>query len=210
MPPLPLDPETPRWISCPECEAPCRDRELPPRGALRCRRCGMVVRKQSETQSLQPAWALATAGLMLIVLANVTPILTFDVAGNTQSNLIVTGIFGLFGQGYWPVAVLVAFAGIVGPALHLGAMWYVLAACCLRQPWPGLHQVDRLAERMETWNLVPVYAVATVVAVVKLDMLGTVTWQVGALWVVILSVCSLAAMQLFDRDLVNKRLEELA
>jgi len=177
---------------------------------LRCRRCGVLVRKQSETQSLQPAWALTSAGLLLIVLANVTPILTFDVAGNTQSNLIVTGIFGLFRQGYWPVALLVAFAGIVGPALHLGSMWYVLAACCLRQSWPGLRQADHLAERMESWNLVPVYAVATVVAVVKLDMLGTVSWQVGALWVVILSLCSLFAMQLFDRDLVNKRLEALA
>ena len=210
MPLTPIAPEPVRWISCPECEAPCRDRELPPRSALRCRRCGMLVRKQSETRSLQPAWALTTAGLLLLVLANGNPILTFDVAGNTQSNLIATGVFGLFGQGYWPVAVLVAFAAILGPALHLGAMWYVLAAWCLRRRWPGLRRVDRLAGRLESWNLVPVYAVATVVAVVKLDMLGTVAWQAGALWLVLLSLCSLAATQFFDRDLVNNRLGDLA
>jgi hypothetical protein len=45
---------------------------------------------------------------------------------------------------------------------------------------------------------------------VKLDMLGTVAWQPGALWVVALSLCSLLTMQFFDRDLVETRLEELA
>lgn len=202
--------ENPKWISCPECGASCRDRALPVKGALRCTRCGVVVRRRSGSESLQPAWALATAGLLLVVLANVKPVLTFDVAGNTQSNLIVTGVFGLFDQGYWPVACLVFFAGIAGPALHLAAAWYVLAACCLSQRWPALPRAMKFTEVMESWNLVPVYAVATVVAVVKLDMLGTVAWQQGALWVVLLSLCSLLTAQFFDRTLVENRLEELA
>jgi len=146
---------------------------------------------------------------MLVVLANVNPILTFDVVGNTQSNLIVTGVFGLSDQGYWPVAALVFFAGIAGPALHLAAVWYVSAACCHGRRWPALRRAAKLAEVMESWNLVPVYAVATVVAVVKLDMLGTVAWQQGALWVLALSLCSLLAVQFFDRNVVEKRLEEL-
>ncbi len=178
--------------------------------ALHCRRCGVVVRKRTGTKSLQPAWAMASTGLMLIVLANANPILTFDVAGNKQSNLIISGVFNLFGQGYWPVAILVFFAGIAGPALHLAAVWYVAAACCLGQRWPGLRRVTKLAGVMESWDLVPVYAVATVVAVVKLDMLGTVAWQAGAGWVLSLSLCSLLAAQFFDRGLVERRLEDLA
>jgi len=182
---------------------------MPPKSALVCQRCGVVVRRQTGERSLQPSWALATTGLFLIVLANVNPILTFDVAGNTQSNLIISGVLDLFGQGYWPVAALVFFAGIAGPALHLASVWYVAAACCLSLRWPGLHRAAKLAEVMESWNLVPVYAVATVVAVVKLDMLGTVAWQTGAFWVLALSLCSLLAVQSFDRGLVEKRLEEL-
>ncbi len=199
-----------KWITCPECEAACLDRELPPRSALQCGRCGVFVRRASGMRSLQPAWAMATAGLILLVLANVNPILTFDVAGNTQSNLIATGIIGLFVQGYWPVATLVFFAGIAGPALHLAAAWYVLAACCLARRWPGLRRAMKIAEVMESWNLVPVYAVATVVAVVKLDMLGVVAWQRGALWVVALSLASLLTVQFFNPVIVEKRLEEIA
>ncbi|MGH8045921.1 MAG: paraquat-inducible protein A [Chthoniobacterales bacterium] len=200
----------PVWISCPECEASCRDRELPAKAALRCGRCGIFVRKQTGEHSLQAAWAMSAAGLLLVVLANMNVILTFDVAGNTQSNLIVTGVYGLLDQGYWPVAALVFFAGIAGPSLHLAAVCYVSSACCLGARWPWLRRVARMAEIMESWNLVPVYAVATVVAVVKLDMLGAVAWQQGALWVLALSICSLFAVQFFNRDAVEKRLEELA
>jgi paraquat-inducible protein A len=198
------------WVECPECGAACRDRELPPDAALRCTRCGVFVRKATGSKSLQGAWAMALAGLLLVLLANVNPILTFDVAGNKQSNHVATGVLDLFDQGYWPVAALVLFAGIAGPALHLAAVGYVASACCLNVSWPALHGVAKMAELMEQWNLVRVYAVATVVSVVKLDMLGAVEWQAGALWVLALSVCSLFAMQFFHRDLVEKRLEELA
>ncbi len=198
------------WIACAECTALCRDQPLPPKAVLRCVRCGETVRRAPSDLSLQTSWAFATTGLLLVLLANVNPILTFDVAGNTQSNLIVTGVYGLYDQGYWPVAALVFFAGIAGPALHLAAVWYVLAACCLHLKLPFLTRAAKVAEVLETWNLVPVYAVATVVAVVKLDMLGAVAWQIGALWVLALSLCSLLTLQFFDHHLVEKRLEELA
>ena len=159
---------------------------------------------------MQRAWAMASAGLLLVILANVNPVLTFDVAGNTQSNLIVTGVIGLLNQGYWPVSVLVFFAGIAAPALHLAISWYVLAACCLRVRLPALRAATKAVEIIESWNLVPVYAIAAVVAVVKLDMLGTVAWQQGALWIVALSLCSLLMVQYFDRHMVEERIEELS
>lgn len=201
--------EASEWLSCPDCEAPCRDRKLPSGTELRCGRCGVSVKVASGRHSLQPAWAFASAGLFFVLLANLQPILAFDVAGDTQSNRIVTGVFELFGQGYWPVAGLVCFAGILAPALHLGAVWYVASACCLHCRWPHLRKAVRFAEILEPWNLVPVYAIATVVAVVKLDMLGTVEWQQGALWVLALALCSLLAMQAFDRELIEERLETL-
>ena len=55
----------------------------------------------------------------------------------------------------------------------------------------------------------PVFAIATIVAVVKLDMMGAVYWKAGALWILALSLCSLLAAQTFDRELVEERLEAL-
>lgn len=205
LPPAPAE----HWLSCPECGATCRDRELPPRAGIRCGRCGIWVKREPAPRALQRAWALATTGLILILLANATPILTFDVVGNVQSCHLISGVADLVTQGYWPVAALVFFAGIAGPTLHLGLTWYVLTASCLSLGWPGLRRALKVSEIMESWNLAPVYVVAAVVAVVKLDMLGAVDWQVGFYWLIALSFCSLFMMQFFDRNLVEERLEEL-
>jgi len=145
----------------------------------------------------------------MVILANVETIMTFDVAGDTQSNRIASGVIELCAQGYGAVAALVCFAGILAPALHLAAIWYVASACCLRARWPHLRRMAGAVEKLEPWNLVPVYSIATVVAVVKLDMMGTVNWQSGALWVLALSLCSLCAVQAFDRELVEERLGDL-
>ena len=145
----------------------------------------------------------------MVVLANIEPIMTFDVAGDTQSNMIISGVTELSRQGYGPVAALVCFAGIIAPALHLASIWYVASACCLRRRWPSVHRIAALVEKLEPWNLVPVFAIATVVAVVKLDMMGTVYWKAGALWILVLSLCSLCAAQAFDPELVEQRLEAL-
>jgi len=145
----------------------------------------------------------------MAILANVEPIMTFDVAGDTQSNHIISGVTELARQGYGPVAALVCFAGVIAPVLHLAAIWYVASACSLRRRWPGVRRVHALVEMLEPWNLVPVYAIATVVAVVKLDMMGTVDWKAGALWILGLAFCSLCAAQAFDRELVAERLDVL-
>jgi len=196
--------------ACPECGTPFENRALPPGTELRCGRCGIPLKKASGLHSLQPACAFSTLGLILVIWANIQPVLTFSVAGNSQSSWIATGVAGLFSQGYGPVGALVFFSAIAAPALHLASMWYVSAACCTGLRWPGVETANRLAEWLEPWNLVPVFAVGCVVAVVKLDMLGTVTWQSGALWVLALSLCSMTATSCFKRELVEESLEAFA
>ncbi len=197
------------WLVCPDCESSCRDRKLTAGEMLRCRRCGYAVKKHRGPLAMQMLWALATAGLILAVLANVEPIMTFDVAGNTQTNRIFTGIRGLVVQGYSPVAALVGFGAIVGPLLHLSAVWYVAAACCLGRRWPGLPRMTAAIEKLAPWNLVIVFAVGVQVSVVKLDLLGKVEWRQGAVWILLLALCSMVTVQVFDRVTVDEEVAAL-
>lgn len=197
------------WLICPDCESACRDRDLKPGEALRCKRCNFQLRQHRGPHALQSLWALASAGLVLVALANTEAVLTFNVAGNTQTNHIFTGIQGLAAQNYAPVAALVFFGAIAGPALHFGSIWYVASACCLNRKWPGLNRVAKLIEKLTPWNLMPVYAVGMMVAVVRLELLGEVEWRQGALWIVILSICSLVIAQIYDRVDAARRLAQL-
>jgi len=80
-------------------------------------------------KTFQPALALSVAGLFALLLANISPVLTFGVAGRDQHGYIVTGIEELFRQGYWPIALLVFVASMFAPALYLSSVAYVAAAC---------------------------------------------------------------------------------
>jgi paraquat-inducible protein A len=150
-----------------------------------------------------------TACLIFLLMANVRPLMVFDVSGNTQSNLMITGVESLFSQGYWPLALLVFFSAIGLPILYFAAFWYLLAGCCLRLSWPGLKIALILVETLLPWNLMPVFAVGTLAAVVKLEQLGNIHWKSGSLWVGLLAIVSLIVMRFFDRSFFEKIITNL-
>ncbi|MCX7869627.1 MAG: paraquat-inducible protein A, partial [Terrimicrobiaceae bacterium] len=112
------------WMICPVCGARMAPRKLLPGQELRCGRCGTAVRRAPRRHLLPVCWALGTAGLLLCALANLTPLLPFEIAGRAQSNWIWTGVAGLARQGYWPVAALVFFCAVAAPVGHLAGVWY--------------------------------------------------------------------------------------
>lgn len=163
---------------------------------LCCSRCGELLAAPRLQSARQHALAVGLTGIILLVLANAFPIMTFDVSGATQSNHIITGVQGLVSQDYAPLAALVFFCAILAPALYLLLGSYVMTARCLGKHWPGDFRIYRLVAALAPWNLVPVFLVACLVAVVRLDLLGTVTWQKGVVFVVLLSVCCLILEQM--------------
>jgi paraquat-inducible protein A len=122
----------------------------------------------------------------------------FGVAGNTQTNDIITGVIVLLAQGYWPIASLVFFCAILAPAVYFGGVAFVAASCESGRHMALARRVLGLVEHVESWSLVPVFAAACFVAVVKLDLIGSVTWETGIFWVLCLSLCSLALGSTFD------------
>jgi paraquat-inducible protein A len=193
IPPLPQPGD---WDECHACEAPYRHRLLARGEKLCCSRCGELLAASRVASARQRGLAVALTGIVLLVLANAFPVMTFDVAGASQSNHMFTGVQGLLAQDYAPLAALVFFCAIMAPALYLVLACYVLTARCLGQSWPGDVKIWRLVGQLAPWNLVPVFLVACMVAVVRLELLGTVTWQKGTVFVVLLSLCCLILEQL--------------
>lgn len=194
---------------CPDCMAPYHNRVLNPGEELLCRRCGKRLKKYCDFSSLQAAWALVTASVIFLVMANYRPLMIFDVSGNTQSNLIVTGVLSLFFQGYWPLAILVFCSAIVLPTVHLFSLWYLLAGCCLQKRLPAMKSLLNLVETLTPWNLIPVFAVSMIAAAVKLDQIGDIEWKEGTGWIVLLALSSLVTIRLFDKKMISEVIETL-
>ena len=186
------------WIQCPRCHASLRDRPLKAHEYLCCRRCGEQVKSANPGRTMMAAWAFAMAALITLIPANMNPILIFSVAGTYQENLIITGVEGLWNQGFQPLGALVFFSAIFAPVFYLLSVSYVCACWTLQQRPPLLGVAFRLAEALEPWNLLPVFAIACMVSVVKLRTLGTVNWEPGSLWVLATAVLTMIAVQCFD------------
>lgn len=177
--------------------------------ALCCRRCHSEIHRYSKGDGLQASLALSITGLVLCFLANMYPIMTFDVMGNTQSNLIITGIKGLRLQDFTSIALLVFFSAILAPTLHFLGTAYLCVACLFRISLPALSKVARITELMQDWNLMPIFFVACVISALRLDMLGLVNWNLGAFFIVALALCSISLVHFQRPNVVTRILEEL-
>jgi paraquat-inducible protein A len=144
--------------------------------SARCYRCGATLLSISAN-SLERSLALATAGIVLALLANTMPFMSIVIKGRFQQANLITGDVALFEQGLWPLAALVLFTTVVAPALKLGALAYVLLGVRLPHPPPGLPLVFARFERLRQWSMIEVYLLGVFVAYVKL--LDFATIQVG-------------------------------
>jgi paraquat-inducible protein A len=204
----PMPAEMRAWLVCKRCLAPCKDRNLSKGEYLRCGRCHAQLKSFKQGNSFNPLWAFSSTALICMVLANTYPILNFEVAGKSQQNLILTGIQSLWSEGFGLIAALVFFCTIVAPTIYLGALWYMGGACTLEARWPGLRLAAKTAAMLESLNLLPVFAVACIVSVVKLRTIGNVTWDMGAFWIGAASLFTLLSMQAHNSGQIEIQLEQ--
>ncbi len=195
------------WIQCPRCHAPLRDRELSAQESLCCGQCGEMVKTSQPGRTMPAALAFSMAALITFIPANMNPVLIFSVAGNSQENLIITGVEALWKEGFEPLGALVFFSAIFAPFVYLLALTYLSASWILRLRPPFLKAAFRFAECLEDWNLLPVFAIACVVSVVKLRTLGTVSWEPGSLWIFAAAIFTMLAIQCFDKKSVEPYVE---
>jgi paraquat-inducible protein A len=195
-------------LVCEDCGLEHRWVRKPGRRLINCRRCHSVLRSQQD-RNMQRVLAGVVAALIVGSLANILPILEFDVQGRLQPCWIVSGVFSLIGQGYWPVALLVAFCGMMAPFTYLLALSYTLSGCLAGINLPGIRVAWRVARLAAPWALVEVYAVALMVAVARLDLLGQVYLKDGTWYAVALFFLTTAVTVRLDVHEVEECLDAL-
>ncbi len=200
-----LDTSTHSLAACHDCDLLYRVSPLPEGGVARCRRCGAVLYRH-KTNSLDRTLALSMAGLVLFFLANVFPFLAFKMQGQITETTLSTGIWELYAQDMWLLALLVLLTCIVIPFIQLAGMLYVLLPMKLnRLPWK-LSRVFRFLLTLRPWGMMEVFMLGILVSVVKLGKMATIVPGI-ALWSFALLIVVLAAASAaLDRKMVWDRL----
>ena len=194
----------PGLIACHECGQVHRVMPLPDGGGAKCTRCGSGLYR-AKRNSIERSLMLTISALFLFVVAVSFPFMTFELEGREQQSDLFTGVWELYDQGLWPLAVLVFCAMILFPLLKLLGSLYVLLPLWLGKRPPHAAGVFKLIETLHPWAMMEVFLLGVLVAYVKLvEMatieLGVALYSFSALIVVMVwAEASLDPREVWDR-----------
>lgn len=167
-------------IACHDCDALQAVPRISSEQAIHCCRCGAHLGSQ-RTPSLDRVLPLTLAAAVLFVLANTSPIVAIEVAGNRSSTSLLGAVVELYRQGVLGIAAIVLLTGLVAPAAQLLLLMYVLLATAVRRRLRALAAVVRLLVALRPWVMMDIFMLGALVSLVKLAGIARVIPGIG-LW----------------------------
>lgn len=159
-------------MACHECDLLHRLHPLKYGERAKCSRCGALLYTKKR-DSFEHAIIFSVTSLLLFILANVFPFMTFQLHGRVQTSHLSTGVIEFFERGMWELGLLVLAASILFPGLKILGMLYVLVPLEMnRRPWKAA-PIFRAVGQCQTWAMMDVYLLGVIVAVIKLADLAT-------------------------------------
>jgi paraquat-inducible protein A len=177
------------FIVCHDCDLLQQIRHLPEDGAIKCCRCHAMLRKRQRIkpeQSLQHTLALVISAFVLLIIANVYPILNLQIQGHELTATLFSGVRHFYTHDMKLLSGLVFMTAIGAPLLQLSGLLYILLPLNFKYvPWHA-PQVYRFVKIITSWSMLEVFLLGILVSIVKLAAMATVLpgialWSFGAL-----------------------------
>jgi paraquat-inducible protein A len=165
--------KTNNLVACAECDALQRDTPVPRGGIAECARCGAELHRH-EPDSLDLTLALLLAAAVVLVVANVYPLMGLDAHGLRASATLIDTSIALHEHGMTSVAALVFVTVLAMPAAHIAAMLYILLPLKLGIVPPRIHLAYRLVNAAQPWAMLDVFLLGSLVSLVKLTQVAKV------------------------------------
>ncbi|MFB9885457.1 paraquat-inducible protein A [Balneatrix alpica] len=153
-------------LLCHECDALVDLPELQPGQDAFCPHCGAHL-ASARPDTLRQTLALALAGLLLYVPANLLPLLSMDVMGQHRQVTLWEAVLALYQNGAWVAAGLVLLCSMLVPLLELWILFQVSLLLLLKQRW-GVRTLFAAWYWLRDWGMLEVYMISILVSMVKL------------------------------------------
>ena len=172
-----------------------------------CPRCASALHGMRLPGSLSRTWALLSAATLLLIPANLFPVMTVIRFGQGEPNTILAGVVHLAEDGAWPLAALVFFASFVVPITKIGALALLSFTVQRGSSWRMRDRtlLYRVTEAVGAWSMIDIFLVGILVSLVRMDALATVRPGVGAMFFGAAVVLTMLAARTFDPRLVWDR-----
>lgn len=172
-----------------------------------CPRCGSAIHGTRFPDSIARTWALLASAALLLVPANLYPVMTVTRFGIGEPNTILSGVLHLIADGAWPLGLLVLFASFVVPISKIAVLTYLLLSVRGGSQWHlrDRTRLYRITEVVGAWSMVDIFLVGILVALVRIDGLAVVYPGIGASFFGASVVLTILAAHAFDPRLLWDR-----
>lgn len=178
-------------------------------GHQHCLRCTAPLHHRKRN-SIETTWALLMAATVLLIPANVYPVMTVIRFGQGEPNTILSGVIHLIEGGMWGLAMIVFIASIVVPVMKLIILSFLLISVQYKSSWRPRDRtlLYRLTEVVGAWSMVDIFLVGLLSALVSLDALSTIRPGIGAIFFAGVVVLTMFAAHSFDPRLIWDNVRE--
>lgn len=186
----------PTLSACHECDLLLRETEDSGRqGSVTCPRCGAELYRLCGDK-LEPMLALTCAALVLLLLANLFPIVGLNIQGHLVETTVLGAARQLWQDNMPIVAILLFLTTVLIPLIELSALAWLLFPLNLGRRPPGFVTLFRCLQLAHPWAMVEVFILGVLVSLVKLSHLadvlpGPAIWCFGVLMLVLAGLSSM-------------------
>jgi paraquat-inducible protein A len=196
------------YDACPDCDLLLNLPPLVLGDKARCPRCGHLV-AHPKAQSIERTFALSVAGLILIFPAFFLPLVGMELIGNSKVCNLWSGVFTLFAENKWEIAILVFLASILFPFMNIVLSLLVSGFLYFNIPNRHLKIWLRWQELLSEWSMLQVYMMGIIVACVKLGDMAKLTLNTGLYAFIALLIVTTMLTSSMDKRLFWQRIEQL-
>ena len=174
-----------------------------------CARCSSPLHHRKHN-SIESTWALLFSAAILLIPANIYPVMTVIRFGQGEPNTILSGILHLIESGMWGLAMIVFVASIVVPIMKLIILSFLLISVQNKSNWRPRDRtlLYRITEVVGAWSMVDIFLVGLLSAIVSLGTLSTIRPGIGVIFFAAVVVITMFAAQKFDPRLIWDNVEE--
>jgi paraquat-inducible protein A len=186
------------------CDACGLAQAISPAGQeMQCTRCGSELRLR-KPNSITRTWALVIAAYVLIIPANLMPVMATGSLFGTEYDTIFGGVLFLWDSNSQFLALILFCASIVIPFAKLFSLTFLLISVQRRSTWRPVFRAKlyRIVEFIGRWSMIDVYVATMLTALVQFGNLMSIRAGMGAIAFATVVVLTIFAARSFDPRLI--------
>ena len=150
---------------------------------------------------------MTLTGVILFAISFTFPFLAIKAEGAFEETTLISGVQTLYLQGWPALAALVGFTTVLVPLLQLGSLLYVLLSLKWARRPRLLASVFRFAQILHPWQMMEVFMIGILVAMVKLTKMASIVPGVAVFSFAALILVLTAVGTTLEPRMVWERLE---